>query len=51
MIFVLAIITIGLIGASQSDHKEIESDKIVTEKATERCYTQGHEKKCELRYK
>lgn len=50
-IFILAIVTIGLIGASQSDHKEAPSAKIVTEKAIERCYTQGHEKKCELRYK
>jgi hypothetical protein len=50
-IFIVLILTIGLVGASQSDHKEEESAKIVTEKAIERCYTQGHEKKCELRYK
>lgn len=45
--FILAIITIALIGASQSNHKEEENGKIVTE----HCTTQGHEKKCELRYK
>lgn len=50
-IFIILIVTIGLVGASQSDHKDVPSAKIITEKAIERCYTQGAEKKCELRYK
>lgn len=50
-IFIVLIITIGLVGASQTDHKEAPSAKIVTEQAIERCYTVDHQKKCELRYK
>jgi len=50
-IFLLAMGTIALLGLSQVDHKEDSGAKIVTEKAVERCYKSGHEKKCELRYK
>jgi len=50
-IFIVLIFTIGLVGASQSDHERSENVKNVTERAIERCYTQGPEKKCELRYK
>jgi len=50
-LFLIAIFTIGILGMSQSNHERGENVKNVTEKAVEHCVKQGHEKKCELRYK
>jgi hypothetical protein len=47
--FIIAIITIALIGVSQSNHDNGDSGKIVT--VVEKCQTFEGEKKCKLTYK